>query len=149
MIVIIDSREQTPFRFSENIQTETAALSVGDYSIKGLEDQITIERKSLSDLLGSITGGRERFTKELRQLRAFRFAALVIESDWMRIVTGAYPQDVSVNAIIGSLMAFSIKYGVVPIMAGDHHAGGLLTERLLLNFARIVESDHKKLVTDS
>ena len=54
-IIVIDSREQKPFRFSPGIETVTAALKAADYSLLGLEDDVAIERKSLSDLLGSIT----------------------------------------------------------------------------------------------
>ena len=104
--------------------------------------------KSLADLLGSITGGRERFTRELRQLRAFRFAALVIEARWPDVLLGTYkgvPSAVNPNAVIGSLMAFAIKYGVIPILADDHQTAAQLTERLLLNFARMIEKDFKAL----
>ena len=48
----IDTREQKPYAF-EN--AEIGALQVGDYSIVGLEDYISIERKELSDLISSIS----------------------------------------------------------------------------------------------
>lgn len=145
MIVIVDTREQIPFRFSEGVEVRRAALAVGDYSLAGLEDQVVIERKSLGDLLGSITHERERFVRELRQLRAFRFAGLVIEGTWADILARNYRADVSPNSVLGSLAAFAIKYGVVPILAEDHATAAQITERLLLNFARMVERDYKSL----
>lgn len=147
MIVIIDTREQMPLRFSPDVQTRRETLNVGDYSIAGLEDQIVIERKSLSDLLGSITSGRERFIKELRQLRAYRFAALLIECRWPTLLDGTWdvPTAVNPNSVIGSLMAFAIKYGVIPILAENHATAGRLAERLLANYARMVEKDYKAL----
>ena len=86
MIVVIDSREQHPLSFSSAVQTEVAALPIGDYSIKGLEDDVVIERKSLGDLLGSITHERERFGKELRKMRAARFASRPIAFSRSRTV---------------------------------------------------------------
>lgn len=45
---IIDNREQLPFDLSP-LRTEAGTLATGDYSLKGLERRIAIERKSLSD----------------------------------------------------------------------------------------------------
>ena len=143
--IIIDSREQTPFEFSAAVRVEVRKLEVGDYSLAGLEDRVVVERKTLSDLLGSITHDRERFVRELRQLRAFSLAALVVEADWATIIGRGYRADVHPNAVLGSLAAFAIKYHVVPILAGDHATGAILTERLLLNYARIVERDFRAL----
>ncbi len=105
-IIICDTREQDPLVFSDAVIVESRALHVGDYSIAGLETDVVIERKSLSDLLGSITSGRERFEKELRQLRGYRFAAILIESNWPTILSGIWdcPSSVSPNVVLGSLM---------------------------------------------
>ena len=53
--------------------------------------------------------------------------------------------NISINSIVGSLMSFSVKYGIQIIMAHDHATASRLTERLLMNFARLVEQDAKKL----
>ena len=141
LIIVCDSREHRPFEFSSAVRVERRALAAGDYSLAGLEDRVVVERKTLGDLLGSITHGRERFVKELRQLRAFSLAVLMIEADWSTILAGDYRADVAPSAVVGSLMAFSIKYGIVPILAGDHETGAILTERLLGNYARLLECD--------
>ena len=145
MIVLVDSREQLPYRFPEATETRRVALRVGDYSLQGLQEDVAIERKTLADLLGSITSGRERFIKELRQLRAYRFAALVIETDWPTIEMKAYPQNIAPTAVMGSLMSFAIRYGVIPVLAGDRAMAETITWRLLHNFARMVERDAKAL----
>lgn len=81
-IVQIDTREQNPLDI-EGYRLEVATLSVGDYGIKGFSNwdnpRFIIERKSLNDLAGSITHGRERFFRECQLLRQFQFAAIVIE----------------------------------------------------------------------
>jgi len=145
--IVIDTREQRPLEFSKCIHTITAALPVGDYSLRGLENQVVIERKSLGDLLGSITHGRDRFVRELRQFRSFRFAGLLVEADWDDIENRHYPQKVHPNAVYGSLVAFCVKYGVMPILGGDHVTSARICERLLMNYARLVERDYKLLTS--
>lgn len=64
MKIVIDSREQCPFTFGGyDCGVVRGALATGDYSLAHLEHQIAIERKSLDDLLGCLTSGRERFAR--------------------------------------------------------------------------------------
>jgi DNA excision repair protein ERCC-4 len=144
--IIIDTREQLPYAFSSGVKTVVAGLPYGDYSLAGLEQEIVIERKSLGDLLGSITRERERFERELKALRTYRLAVLMIEADWGSILTGNYRAAVSPAAVIGSLMAFVSRYGVVPVLAGDRGTAEILTERILCLEAVRIERDFKKLV---
>ena len=145
LVVITDTREQRPLRFSDKVQVFRKKLEVGDYSLMGAEDQVAIERKSLSDLLGTITEGRKLFIKELRQFRSFKYAAIVVESSWQVILSGIYgvPSQTHPNSVIGSLMSFSIKYGVQIIMAEDHDVAGRLVESLLWNYWRILDKEHR------
>lgn len=93
--VIIDTREQSPYSFQSfksdsrdsgrplYIPTAISTLQTGDYSVLGFTDEITIERKSLSDLYGTIGGGRDRFERELERMSSFRIAHVVVECDWL------------------------------------------------------------------
>jgi len=56
LCILIDSREQAPFPFT-GLRTERVALTTGDYSVKGAEDFIALERKSLPDLVSCFTSG--------------------------------------------------------------------------------------------
>ena len=63
---IIDSREQNPLSLRIHpdeapIRSEKGTLYTGDYSVKGLEDHIAIERKSLPDLMACIGKDWVRF----------------------------------------------------------------------------------------
>ena len=149
LTIIQDSREKRPVGFSEAVEVKVAALDAGDYSLAGFEDQVAVERKSLSDLIGSITSGRDRFTRELARLRCYRFAAIVIEARWEDILMGTHGRAVHPNAVMGTLMSFSMKYGIHIVMAGDHQTGAELTERLLRCYARQVERDFKRLSSGS
>ena len=64
MKIVVDSREQSPYSFN-GIETEVKALPVGDYSISGLEDYISIERKEINDLINCLCQDRARFEREL------------------------------------------------------------------------------------
>lgn len=104
--VICDSREQMPYKFEKplvwgvrlkdrpfRVQTTTAALPSGDYSLAGFESQIAVERKSITDLFGTLGGGRVRFHRELERLAAMTFAAVVIEAEWSTILAAPPPRS--------------------------------------------------------
>lgn len=64
MIILIDTREQKPIKFTRWIK-ET--LVVGDYTTVKLEGDFHIERKSPGDLYGSIIQGHMRFRRMLQR----------------------------------------------------------------------------------
>jgi hypothetical protein len=92
--VVVDSREQAPYHFQGVradakgfkvpiiVRTVVKGLETGDYSIVGLENRITIERKSLADAYGTFGDGRERFERELERMRSYEYSAVVIEAGW-------------------------------------------------------------------
>jgi len=96
--IIVDTSEQHPYRFdcipgdAKNkgeflfVPLEYKSLETGDYSIKGMEHLVSVERKSLSDAYGTFGGGRKRFVRELERFRAMEFGAVVIEADWKAIL---------------------------------------------------------------
>lgn len=97
--VAVDTREQAPWSFTGFrtdasqgrrpliIQTVTATLASGDYSIEGLEVEVSIERKSVADFYGTILADRERFERELTRLQAMceagGHAQVVCEGDYL------------------------------------------------------------------
>ncbi len=134
VIAIRDTREQTPFDLSP-LQCETGTLTTGDYSIRGLEDIIAIERKSEGDVLSCIGVERERFDREVQRLLAYPVRALIVESTWQRIETGEWRSKVKPQAAIGSLLGWAAM-GLPVIMAGTHERAGQYTARLLFTAAR-------------
>lgn len=63
MKIIVDTREQLPLWKGEKVIRRK--LNVGDYSTVKLEKKFCIERKSGSDLYGSIIQGHVRFMNEI------------------------------------------------------------------------------------
>ncbi|MBW1710605.1 MAG: ERCC4 domain-containing protein [Deltaproteobacteria bacterium] len=138
MIIVIDTREQLPYEFKT--ENESGTLQTGDYSIKGAEDLVAIERKTIDDLIGCLTGGRERFEKELRRSRALEYFALVIECSLLDLTNGRYTSKMNPKSAVQSVLAFSVRYGMPVFFAENRVYGGRLTESLLLKFAREMEN---------
>jgi ERCC4-type nuclease len=69
LTAIQDSREQCPLDLSP-MKTEVGTLTTGDYSIRGLEHVVSVERKTLPDLVACVGSSRERFDKEVKRLLA-------------------------------------------------------------------------------
>ncbi|MCF6154476.1 MAG: hypothetical protein E3K36_04320 [Candidatus Brocadia sp.] len=133
MTILVDTREKKPLTF-HHARTKEASLQTGDYSLEHFADRITIERKSLPDLLGSLSGERKRFMAEVQRMRAYEYAAIIIESSLADIYRGAWRNDISVASVVGSLQALSAKYGVHVLFACDREITALTVEGLLYQF---------------
>ena len=63
--IYIDTREQMPLVI--DYPTEVKGLKFGDYAINDPENKCYIERKSISDFIGTMSGGYERFCREIER----------------------------------------------------------------------------------
>jgi ERCC4-type nuclease len=81
MVIIQDTREQSPFNFSfYGCDVAIATLKTGDYTIEGYEHIVCIERKkSASELATNLGKYRERFENELERMREFKHRYIVCE----------------------------------------------------------------------
>jgi ERCC4-type nuclease len=138
--IVIDTREQTPFQF-ENLISIRGSLQSGDYSIQGLEHLFAIERKSISDLIGSVTGGRERFERELHRLRGFHFKRLLIVGDRSDVESGNYRSKANPNSILNTLAAFEVRYDIPVVWGCDEKQSALLIEKWAYWFAREIDKN--------
>jgi DNA excision repair protein ERCC-4 len=147
-VIQIDTREQQPLRISA-YATETVALPAGDYGIKGFSDwtnpAFIVERKSLPDLIGSLTTGRERFMKVIERMRAYRFAALVIEAEQVEVEIHQYQSATKPQSVLQSLAAIQTRANVHVIWCGNPDGAARCVERLVRQFVRGVEKDYKRL----
>jgi hypothetical protein len=83
--IVVDSHEQYAYRFSgQQVTTVKRALPCGDYGLV-LDGRLiaSVERKSLADLVASLTGGKLRYA--LAELAALPRAAVVIEDRYSAI----------------------------------------------------------------
>jgi hypothetical protein len=104
--IIEDSREQRGLKF---INKEVKKLDYGDYTLDKGNNNIFIERKSISDMISSITRDYERFYREVaRAKKDGSYIVIGVEVDYstfasfnydyrMRFATKATPEHVFKN----------------------------------------------------
>jgi hypothetical protein len=111
--IVVDSREQYPYRFaSQQVRTVRRALPCGDYGL--LVDgrlAAAVERKSLADLVTSLTTGKLRYA--LAELAALPRAALVVEDRYSQIFT---LDRVRPATVADGLAELQIRWPGVPIV---------------------------------
>lgn len=125
MRIIIDTREQKPLRFDNEYitQVETKTMAVGDYGCvfkDGHEVPIYFERKSISDLFGTMGAGYPRFKREI--LRAQEKKAtlfIIVEGALYDIFRGCPHSQLKGISVIRKLFTLWVRYGVQPIFVED------------------------------
>ena len=130
-IIVIDTREQRPYRFA---RSEVRTLASGDYSVQGMEDRVAVERKSKSDAYASLGRDRQRFRREMERLAAMDYAAVVVEASLPGFLTPPAFSQLNPNSAIGTLLAWSVRFGVHVIFAGDRRHGNNVTRQLLTKY---------------
>lgn len=161
--VVIDTREQRgfdfygiapdlieiPYAFADmlcdkadggrdlTVPTVVGTLASGDYSLRGYESRVAIERKSAADLYSTISQGRERFERELERLAAMEFAAVVVECTEVELYTDPPPRSQLPPKIVSrSIDAWRVRYGVHFIAPGPRRLAEVKTFRLLERFLK-------------
>ena len=143
--ILTDTREQLPYTFENYpVQIGRAALTVGDYSLAGFQDRIAIERKSLNDLIGCLTGtNRIRFEKELARAGSFERFAVVVESDIQDVSAGHYVSKMQPHAALQSITAFYIRYGIPFLFCGNRDGAEYMTFSILQKYYYEIEKRFK------
>jgi len=121
----IDTREQKPLEFSHPYITEIERLTcpVGDYMATyadGYTPPIAFERKSISDLFGTLTHGHDRFKREIARAKEFDIKLiLIIEGSLSKVLKGVDESQVNGLTIVRQLMTMWIKHGLTPVFCKD------------------------------
>jgi len=76
-VIIVDSREKRQLSFPKAIKTKIEGLPFGDYAVAGSLDCV-VERKSVNDLIGTISRNEERFRAELVRAKEQSAAVFVV-----------------------------------------------------------------------
>lgn len=153
LVAIIDTAEQLPYDLSP-MQMVRGNLYTGDYSLVGLEDEICIERKSLSDFLGVVGGDRERFDREIIRMLAYKSRAMVIEATWEQVETGDWPEyetkdgeikksEVTATAALGSIYGWMAR-GIPVVLMGTRQRSQQFVARALYFAARRAVEDVRR-----
>ncbi|MEI7902505.1 MAG: ERCC4 domain-containing protein [bacterium] len=162
-VVLVDTREQTPFPLAENHPNwiggeQRVALATGDYSVEGMQDLLSLERKSMADAISSTMAGRARFIRSCAKLAAYRWKAILIEATYEDMKT-AYHSDEDLmteahpNAVCGTLDAIEAKFGIPILYTSRHHA--LATEKAASWLSKhftywwLEQNSHSRVLIDS
>lgn len=134
--VIIDTREKTPWEFKleekkpgkfQLLGAEISGLSTGDYTIRGMEDLVAIERKnSFTELYSAFINRdyKERFEREMERISSYKYKYLIIESSPTHELISLNPPQMrnggpQIKHVIAWVYELQIKYGIVPVFAGE------------------------------
>ena len=114
--IIQDTREQLELDFSgfRGVKTICKGLKTGDYSIDGYEDAICWERKSVADCIGTLTGGHERFLREMERMQSYEEKYILIEhtASVMCHYCDRHGWTTKFDTAIQSLLAYAHHYHV-------------------------------------
>lgn len=144
--LLIDSREQLAYSFErfDAVKTEVTGLPIGDYSLPGFEDKVSIERKTLEDLVGCLGKGRKRFERELSKSRHYELFVVIIEANMEAVKLGRYRSQINPHSALQSIVTFQIRYGTPFIWAGSREGGEYITFSLLQKYIREIGERYKK-----
>ncbi len=113
--IIVDTRETVPL--FECPPCTRGTLRNGDYSLRGFEDVIAIERKSISDLFGSVGNGRKRFLMQVRRCSSVEGCVLIEGS--IRAVLHHKPRGkMDGRNAMATLLSWSVAYRI-PVFFAD------------------------------
>ncbi len=136
-VLLVDTREQAAYTFSRFrpwfAGIERRPLPVGDYSIAGLEERVAVLRRSLPALHTSLAPGGQRhsFLQACARLGNFKQRFLIIEASFEEVLKRSPDRAVDPNAVLSSLQALAIRWGIQPWFAGSRALGEELTACLL------------------
>lgn len=106
--LLVDSREKKPLVF-EHLPYRSCSLRTGDYSIRGLESRFTVERKSMPDLIGTLSQRRDSFMAEIERMLGFDFRRLIIVGERDELERVLSRRCISKSAVFGSLAAIDAR----------------------------------------
>lgn len=130
--LVVDTREQRPLCF-RHLECVRGTLATGDYSIEHLENHFMVERKSVEDLLHSLTAARGRFFRELARMRAARCARLVVVGRAVELAGALQRRGAAAGGVACSLEAINARFCPV-VWAATPERAAALVERLAVYF---------------
>ncbi|MDR1685025.1 MAG: hypothetical protein LBR82_01045 [Desulfovibrio sp.] len=135
MKIVVDSREQRPFTFAHerygDVEVAPGTLQTGDYSLVGLADKISVERKGLDDLVGCLCKERERFEKELQRAVGLDAFCVVIEASWGELASGRFKSKMNAHSACQSVTSFMVRYKIPFVFAGSRQGAEYITWSIL------------------
>jgi len=149
-IIITDTREPKfgepgYYDFSRfDVVSVWADLNVGDFTLGGCDLDgvpysrlVMIERKTISDLIGSFTAGRKRFEKMWLRCPAGQYRFLLIEGNELELMRGIYRSRMHPNSVLATIASWSMKYQFNVFFTGGPETGACWVYWILREFQRL------------
>ncbi len=145
--IYYDDREQHPFELDEDkFRLVRKRLKTGDYTMKGYEGVLCIEKKAnIREVLINICrSDRERFTKFLERMSEFKYKYFIIEDSpdrVLKVLKGIPDCRMSPRTFYFWVNRIVVDYGIPVIFTGHKpHVSKAMIDEL---FTRIIEKDLK------
>ena len=102
--------------------------------MEGRENEITIERKTMEDLVSTLTVNRKTFIKECERMESFKRKIIVIESTLARLKSPYHHSDAHPNSVFGTLIAIQERFGVQVMFAATRELAEEYTASTLVKY---------------
>jgi len=111
--IVVDAHERYPYTFAgQQVVTVRRGLACGDYAVTVAGKTVAaVERKSLADLVSSLTSGRLRFA--LGELATLPRAAVVVEDRYSQVFA---LHRVRPATVADGLAELQVRYPTIPIV---------------------------------
>jgi ERCC4-type nuclease len=153
--IVVDTREQNPLQFTASANVTgivTKTLPVGDYSLLGYEHNIAVERKSATDLFGTLGKGHKRFEQELRKSLQYDCFIILVECPFRKIQQKDFPEahhsKMRGDVIIDILFTIKFKYGIDVIFATDRNEASAIIRNLFKAYLKHRQASVKKVIEE-
>lgn len=143
-----------PFRSDHKsriiVETERTYLKTADYTLEGHINAIQIERKSLSDLYGTLTHGRDRFEAELARMDMSDHPFVIVEDSIATMCNpkakyeGGWVSEADPKSIYGSVIALQIRFKAKWVFADSRRMAEIYAFSLLERFLRDMNKKGKE-----
>jgi hypothetical protein len=159
--VIKDTREKEGYHFKEYDQCSgmvVETMKTGDYTVKGLEDVLCVERKaSVAEISNNLGRKKSAFIAEMDRMKSFEHSFMVLEFSMTDVLEFPKGSNIPISKqrqtritgkyILKSLLEFQINYGINIIFCDSKYNAFLVTnsifKRLNEHFNTIFKVDYE------
>lgn len=154
-IILRDTREKQGWDFPRDtlcLGVEDTALKTGDYTIKGYEEFICIERKkSVSEIAANIGKYKKRFEAEMRRIEKIEYRYIICEFSLQDIIEYPKLSNIPKNRrdnmvitgkyILKCLIEYQLEYGVQVIFCDNADNAAAFARSLMKRIHEKVERE--------
>lgn len=138
-ILVVDTREQDALfkRPVKGLVMVRDTIPVGDYSVRGFETEVVVERKSINDLYGSMFSDWDRESKKLLKIAEYRRKWLLIEGREDEVLSFQQFSTVHPNSMRGRLVSIQVRLGIPIYYAATRKDGERFVLDILTKYYRV------------